>query len=242
MYFGTLQHYPANKILRLFDELTKHANLENEISTFPVSTDVHFEFWPKFNRVEPDMVIHFSNNGKPLLHIILEIKWGAKLSPACELIRQWVNRDISDKATWLHLYLVKEKSSGSEEIKQTHEILKEGCETLSCYEKNCPKKTEFDQINMKSKDWEKVLGCISWRDFVAAVNVVFFNDRVSNGISLFFEKQGIISFVGFTWLTNEPKIDQDSKHYGFYQNEPWFNYLPEIEKDFEYGDITFYKN
>jgi hypothetical protein len=98
IFFGGLQLLPIKTIWSLFAKIAKQANIHSDaFSSSP--TSANFEYWPRFDNiepdlvnVEPDLVINFKQDGRPLLNIIVEVKWNSPLNPKCELVKQWSSR------------------------------------------------------------------------------------------------------------------------------------------------------
>ena len=236
--FGTLQHYSPIEIVKFFDELVRIAGIKKEDFLYDSTLNVEFTFWPKLGQVEPDLVVSLFYSNKLFLKIILEVKWDSKLSPACELVRQWKWREKSDDIEWLHLYIVKDKASGSKEINSSLVLVENNteCQNYSCYHSDCKKINEVIFSKNEREIWKQSLGCVGWCDVIVVMNTVFKNELLSLGTSRFFEKQGISPFSGFQWLSDfqicQLKDDQ------FFNNEPWFLFLSEISVDNE--PVNFY--
>ena len=205
--FGEMKHLNVSSVWSIFRHLAETAHVSDSIWPKEIPDRVEFEFWPKTGPVEPDLIVHFFKRNFPLLHIIVEVKWGAKLSPKCELVRQWGHR-LAAEDNWLHLYLVQNVSSGMGEIASSLEIAKSKCtdEKYSCCDVDTQKKDEISAMSFEPKDWENCLGCIGWRDVVEATRGV---DGIHEGIRIFFEKQGIEIFSGFSQFSDEKFLEEN---------------------------------
>jgi hypothetical protein len=231
--FGEMQHLPTDVIWKIFSQLTKDAKIK-DVKTienvFCESPDkVNFEFWPQWQtgvrHVEPDLVVHFSKENSPLLHVIVEVKWGARLFPPCELIRQWnwSHSRRNDEAPWMHLYLVKDTAMGRTEIESSLFASKELCKGCArCKDKDRKrlyKGSKFDTL----EEWHGRLGCIGWRHVVKDISDI---DRAwGSGVSAFFAKQGIVAFTGFELLNKESICELTTDQKLFFHSEPWFGFL-----------------
>lgn len=205
--FGEMRHLNASSVWRIFRHLAETAHIGDLIRSEEMPDKVEFEFWPKTGLVEPDLMVHFYKRDLSLLHIIVEVKWGAKLSPKCELVRQWGHRPTAED-NWVHLYLVKDVSTGIGEIASSLAISKSKCtdERYSCCDVDTKKRDEISAMNFSTKDWQNHLGCIGWRDVIEATRGV---DEIHKGIRIFFEKQGIEVFSGFSQLSDEKLLGEN---------------------------------
>ena len=239
--FGEMQHLPPDVISKIFSQLTRDAKIKDVKtieSVFCESPDkVNFEFWPQWQtgvrHVEPDLVVHFSKENSPLLHVIVEVKWGAPLSPPCELIRQWSWSRRDDEAPWIHLYLVKDTATGRAEVESSLLESEERCECCA-RRARCEDKDEMSLFKGPKFDtaaeWRGRLGCIGWRHVMAASNKVTPRNRTWNdGVSMFFAKQGIVPFIGFGWLSKEDLCEVSLGKEMFFRGKPWFDFLNYIE-------------
>jgi len=249
--FGEMQYLPPDMIWQIFNQLTKDAKLkdvktvERVFCNFP--DKANFEFWPQWKtgvrHVEPDLVVHFSKENSPLLHVLVEVKWDSPLSPPCELIRQWnwSNSRGDDETPWIHLYLVKDTAKGHTEVESSlcdsEEICKkckrcEGKDKIRLY-----KGPKFDT----SAEWQGRLGCVGWRHLMAAINKIGHKHRSwSNGVSMFFAKQGLVPFIGFGWLSREDLGDVLTDEKIIFQRRPWFDFLNKIVINGDEGEIVFF--
>lgn len=248
--FGEMQYLPPDMIWQIFNQLTKDAKLkdvktvEKVFCNFP--DKANFEFWPQWKtgvrHVEPDLVIHFSKENSLLLHVLVEVKWGARLFPPCELIRQWnwSHSRRNDEAPWIHLYLVKDTAKGHTEVESSlfeSEELCERCPRCEDNDRRLYKGPKFDT----SAEWQGRLGCVGWRHLMAAVNkIAQKHRRWSDGVSMFFAKQGLVPFIGFGWLSSEDLGDVLTDEEIIFQRIPWFNFLNNIEINCDEGKIAFF--
>ena len=207
--FGEIKYLKSLEVWNIFRHLAKAAKIEDSIWPKEVPDKVKFDFWPPTGPVEPDLIVHFYKNNLSLLHIIVEVKWEAGLSPKCELVRQWGHRSC-DVGNWLHLYLVKNVFSGIGEIHSSLAIAKSKCADngYSCCDedKDTKKKVKISGIDFKPEYWEERLGCIGWRDVVEATSGI---DVIHKGIRIFFKKQGIEIFSGFSQLPEEKLLGEN---------------------------------
>jgi len=226
--FGEISHYPVEKIWNFFSTLHLCKTAKEDIN-HNIPKAVEFRFWPNFNNVEPDLVVDFyadTERKKCLLHIIIEVKWNATLSPDCELIRQWCNRDCQDEV-WHHIYLTKTKSSGRQGISQTTKIIANSCNS-DC--KKCTNENHKDDLHKYNardmKELENNLYCVTWTDIAQCADKNGFT-----GVSCFLSAHGIDHFVGFKWLNeyNTDAVLQQSSNTKFYQENPWWDFLGDIE-------------
>jgi len=67
-----------------------------------------FEFWPRKDMIEPDLVIRFSNHLGETRSLLVELKWNAPLSGADQLDKQWLRYQHGEHANSLHVFLAKE--------------------------------------------------------------------------------------------------------------------------------------
>jgi hypothetical protein len=70
-------------------------------------TSVTYDFWPKKNRVEPDLVVEFLNDLGKSRSLLIELKWDAPPSGEDQLRKQWLNFQDGKHASSLHLFISK---------------------------------------------------------------------------------------------------------------------------------------
>jgi len=247
--FGEMKHLPVQTVWAIFNHLATNAKINKDFFDVTAPEWMEFKFWPKWDtasgHVEPDLVVHFFKDNQPVLHVIVEVKWDAQLSPPCELVRQWRHHLPDDKATWLHLYIVKESAKGWNEIgdslKYFEENCPQGCE--SCEDKK-KKKGLSNKREFSVSDWQARLGCIGWRHLVNAVR----DDSSANpdwveGVSAFFKKQGIVPFTGFafTWLNEKDIKYLLSGDNIFFRRDPWFSFLQGKSISCKLSEMIFFK-
>jgi len=76
---------------------------------------------------------------------------------------------------------------------------------------------------------------------MAAVNKIAQKHRSwSDGVSMFFAKQGLVPFIGFGWLSSEDLGDVLTDEEIIFQRIPWFNFLNNIEINCDEGKIAFF--
>jgi hypothetical protein len=197
IFFGGLQLLPIKTIWSLFAKIAKQANIHSDaFSSSP--TSANFEYWPRFDNIEPDLVINFKQDGRPLINIIVEVKWNSPLSPKCELVKQWSSRPKKSEE-WIHLYITKQTSSRNfQDIKNSIDIAKSG---LCDKPENCQQPKCFSHPTNAFSSWKqgKKLAAITWPEIIAiSKSVLENNDPTLKGIEIFFQKQGIHLFNGFS--------------------------------------------
>lgn len=190
---------------------------------------VKFEFWPgwkpRFDHsgirtVEPDLVIRFQKQGRPILNVLIEIKWESPISPPCELIKQWVHRDGPDEE-WLHFYITKHMRVSKQDVKRSKTI---ASATSGCISRCCNNRADNQYVFHKFDvtDWADRLIPATWSHIALAA------DSLSGGwassVSLFLQKQGVLPFTGFSGL-NLPRLEKTDAV--FYHVRPWFEVAPQ---------------
>ena len=232
--FGAMQHLPIGITWKIFKRLFKDAKIHFDFSNSSLPDRVEFEFWPKWatgsGHVEPDLVVHFFNGWQPLFHVITEVKWNATLSPPCELVRQWRHRQPVDTANWIHLYLVKDSAKGWKELNESLLYFDAICpdECFSCEDRNKKKGLTNGRV-FYVYEWNEILGCVGWRHVVNVIrDISRDHDDWVKGVSVFFEKQGIVPFIGFTWLYDEDIGYISSEEEVFFHRKPWFAFLTDM--------------
>jgi len=66
-----------------------------------------FEFWPRKNHIEPDLLIRFSDGHGATRSLLVELKWDAGPSGADQLEKQWLRYHGSEHASALHVFIAK---------------------------------------------------------------------------------------------------------------------------------------
>lgn len=225
--FGEMRNLNPKALWRIFGRFVSYSNISEELWPEKEPTKVEFEFWPRIGDVEPDLIIHFYDGDNVFLHIMVEVKWGGKLFPKCELVRQWESRNFI-KAPWLHLYLVKRTDSVYKEVSDSFTIAGGNCSQVpcnNCYGKN--RKVRNILTKKEIDDWKKRLGYLSWNDFLTASKELGkLEPDFTKGIANFLENQDIISFSGFSWLCREMHLLEENNLH-FFRPTPWFDFLKE---------------
>jgi hypothetical protein len=244
--FGTMQHLPVRMTWEIFGRIAAAAKINKGLFNVILPERFEFEFWPKWatgsGYVEPDLVVHFFKDNQPILHIIVEVKWGAQLSPPCELVRQWRHHLPDDRATWLHLYLVEDSAKGWKEIADSVDFFEDYCPQgcTSCEDKKI-KKGLSNGRKFNVSDWKASLGCIGWRHLVNAIcDITQDHGEWVEGVSVFFEKQGIVPFIGFEWLQEEKMGSVSPDDEVFFRREPWFCFLNYMVINGDEANIDFF--
>lgn len=79
---------------------------QNYFSGFSPS-ECTFEFWPRKDNIEPDLVIRFSNESGETRSLLVELKWDAGVSGADQLEKQWLRFHEDEHASSLHVFIAK---------------------------------------------------------------------------------------------------------------------------------------
>lgn len=236
--FGPLQiisAISAHCVLEVVLKIARDAGINENILPKSKAVNVIVKFWQKMlNNIEPDVVFCFDMLDDVTFNVMVEIKWGAPLTPSCELIRQWLNREpVGTTNNWIHIYLLPSEIRGQHDIQSSIDILRRGCEPqgMNCYN-NC-NGTKFNRpqdANEISLDWDSRLGTISWNKFhkimtTTRSELVAIN-QWAQGVNYFLCNQGYIPFIGFTWLQEDQYflIDNISDKFIF-SKDPWFAFL-----------------
>lgn len=66
-----------------------------------------FEFWPRKNNIEPDLLIRFSDGQGRTRSLLVELKWDAGPSGADQLEKQWLRYQGSEHDSSLHVFIAK---------------------------------------------------------------------------------------------------------------------------------------
>lgn len=252
--FGSMQYLPIDIVWGTIKHLLSVAGIEKDKLLIESPDKAEFEFWPQWptriRYVEPDLVIHFKKKEQSILHVILEVKWGAGLNPPCELIRQWNHRKRED-AQWVHLYLVKNYSEGVRGIRKTLSVDENFCEDCSrCKDREMIMPTKGHEINANGTGQKNILGCVGWRHFVAAVHdtIAAIKDTPQSisswrdGVSRFFSKQGIITFTGFGWLREAELGEIPHEEVNLFSLTPWWTFGDNIAIDGHETEIIFFNH
>lgn len=66
-----------------------------------------FEFWPRKDNIEPDLLIRFLDGHGATRSLLVELKWDAGHSGADQLEKQWLRYHGSEHASSLHVFIAK---------------------------------------------------------------------------------------------------------------------------------------
>lgn len=68
------------------------------------------DFWPRKNRIEPDIVIEFTDAVGESRSLVVELKWNAGVSGDDQLQKQWLDYQEGLHAQSLHVFIAKQMS------------------------------------------------------------------------------------------------------------------------------------
>jgi hypothetical protein len=179
-------------------------------------TNVNLSFWPnlkKQGRVEPDLVVRFSDNGITVLTLLIEAKWSSLISGRDQLIKQWKSLSEKEKESVIHVYLVKDIGRGERDIERS----------LSIY---------------SAHSWKSRLICVSWRSLVGVLqkNLAYFQfpmNRWAEGVISFLRLKGQISYNGFQSIGNDLLVMSSNKEI-FWKIDSWFLSTMKVNYDRSY--------
>jgi hypothetical protein len=113
--FGPLEFLPAADNWKLWQRILQSrasGHLSGPLpSTYLAGFSPHafeLEFWPRKDRIEPDLVIRFSDACGETRSLLVELKWDAPLSGPDQLEKQWLRYQRGLHAQSLHVFLAKE--------------------------------------------------------------------------------------------------------------------------------------
>jgi hypothetical protein len=86
------------------------------------------EFWPRKDNIEPDIVIHFSNDQGETRSLLIELKWDSGLSGSDQLAKQWLHYHDGQHANSLHVFMAKRMAQGPTGIRSWSCLEKDGSE------------------------------------------------------------------------------------------------------------------
>lgn len=112
LIMGPLAFLPDSAIGAFWMALARWDSPEVEFPGGPV-THAKMSFWPRANRIEPDLRVELSWGEEQRL-LLVEFKWHAPLSGENQLHKQWqeyLSRDERERA--LHLFIAPDTSEGS---------------------------------------------------------------------------------------------------------------------------------
>jgi hypothetical protein len=227
--FGEMRHLPASDIWAFFSRLVPTGN--RAAINWPDDTpdNAEFHFWRR-GKVEPDLCVDFFRSGVHQASLLIEIKWDASLSPKCELVRQWNDWRHKEIPT-VHLYLVKDNSSGRGEIQQSLELLESQCASLEnpCCQEYDHKRAEVKAVKPLLPYWKNRLHCLGWRDLVSLEKDMGGLGPVgrqwAKELNAFLQRYGLERFRGFDWLAEHPWARLTPSPIVLYEIEPWFSFL-----------------
>jgi len=240
--FGPLIDMPAKDVWHFLRRMAIDAGIESNMLPLMVPVGLSLQFWPRHRQVEseivlniePDVVFNFVMPDGSNFNVMLEIKWEkGKLTPRCELVRQWLTRPACQE-NWVHIYLVPSEANGSKDIKESVFILRSSCEdnSLNCCQKNPYRYNPPQNPNRESLLWQRCLGAISWRHVqqetqrisVSAADTVL--GRWAKGVMLFLERQDYTPFIGFSWLAECQYQSLDNSEFGWlFAKADWFSFV-----------------
>jgi len=163
--FGPLRYFQAEEVWKFFESLLK-PNLK-EIKLWPKKVEpltVDFKFWPTLKKLDtkktPDLIIEFSSNGKLIIQLIIEVKWGKNgcqsstqesTKAPSQLAEQWGHLKCEKRKRSIHIYLAWSKSKLKKEFDHMFD----------------PKKgLEFSKFDFSKKEWQKRLVGMTWGEMV----------------------------------------------------------------------------
>jgi hypothetical protein len=223
--FGPLDYLPTEQVWGLFERLIPVKKLWPKT----VPNGHQCSFWQniaKSGRVEPDLAIRFLRDARPILTVLIEVKWDTYLNPEDQLVKQWDCITQAEKAPCLHLYLVKDLTAG---------------------EKDIAKSLQISEPKSVKEHWKERLFCIGWRDLAERLNesLRFWNAPIvawAKDVHGFLERIGVTAFSGFAHLP-DPDITSIGAPPFFWREYPWFSYLEErnLPESFSTATKLFWK-
>ena len=157
-FFGPIQYLCTENIwkvlLQVFPLNSDHVN------TTPKS--IKFDFWPKINHIEPDLLIRieYAKNYVEYLHI--EVKWNSGENPREEeddhqVVRQrkCIRKEYSKREKLRSIYLVRDEGKAKREFEEV------GSEDISII--------SWVEIGRRLRDWSSPPdACMLWRKHAVA--------------------------------------------------------------------------
>lgn len=229
--FGEMRHLPTSDIWIFFTRLIPTAQRIAINWPDDIPDKAKFRFWDR-NKVEPDLSIDFFRTGEHIASLLIEIKWNSKLSPKCELVRQWADWPHKSIPT-MHFYLVKDRASGQKEVNQSFQIAREQCESFDnpCCKDGDFRRTQISKVMPTFKAWQKCLLCIGWRDLLYQDKGLSSSAQEwAKGVSAFLKSQGLETFSGFHWLSDSQWNNMVLNPVLFFSKKPWFVFLNEPQE------------
>lgn len=239
--FGPIAYMKPDEAWEIIKSIAINANIleDNIPNENPNSFDI--EFWPKHkNNIQPDIACCFRFVGKASCNILIEIKWGAHLSPRCELVRQWLTRPVPHEK-WIHIHIVPKVTQGIQDIVRSIIILKGDCKAIECEDCTVDSPMYNRPVHPKKEAaaWKDCLGSIAWNNIQhiakkhsESCKSTKILRRWGGGVHKFLEKYGYIAFIGFRWLAEKKYalLDKESDNI-FFTKSDWFSFL----SDFKYN-------
>jgi hypothetical protein len=115
LIFGPLDFLPASDNWKLWKlVLQSHASRDMSgllppdyfsDSFAPVSCAL--EFWPRRDKIEPDLLITFLDGQGSTRSLLIELKWDSGISGDDQLEKQWLQYQSNDQAHSLHVFIAK---------------------------------------------------------------------------------------------------------------------------------------
>lgn len=72
--------------------------------------ECQLDFWPRKHRIEPDIVIKFTDAVGESRSLVVELKWNAGVSGDDQLQKQWLDYQAGLHASSLHVFIAKQMS------------------------------------------------------------------------------------------------------------------------------------
>lgn len=117
--FGPLDFLPASDNWKLWKlVLQSHASKEMSGELPPdyfsdsfLPSACTFAFWPRKDKIEPDILVKFLDGQGGVRTLLIELKWDAGLSGDNQLEKQWLDYQSGDHANTLHVFIAKRMGS-----------------------------------------------------------------------------------------------------------------------------------
>jgi hypothetical protein len=233
--FGPLVDMDPSEVWKVVNKMILASGKEENLLPQNYSpSDCEIKFWSRNSNVEPDVMFHFKAPNGNNINLLLEVKWrNGKVSPTCELIRQWLTRPIPSEQ-WFHIYLVDSEAKRRHDVDTSLKILADGCDndvsTCSCEKIKFVRPAKSANV---ANFWKEYLGLISWRHMQKIVQQIEAASltpcslsRWAKGIRCFLEWCGYVPFVGFNWLNeNRYQILEEGADNNLFIKLSWFSYL-----------------
>ncbi len=245
--FGPLAYMSAEDAWFILRNIAVYSGISSDLIQFTKPYSFAVNFWPKQRKearkisfqVEPDLVLSFIFSDGSKCSFLLEMKYGdhARLTPDCELIRQWSTRP-DPESTWYHIYIGRPISYGRRDLKKSAEILENCCSNneLTCCDKNPHKFPIPLNPIMTTTDWRRWLRALSWNHIHEIAGSMARTGKSDNikrwgsGVSAFLEKHDFVPFVGFEWLSDDSFSLLDEKFVvNLFEMKDWLSFLSSEE-------------